>query len=190
MAAYLVLVSTCPPPSAEGAISNGAFVQQSFPLCFSFSVLMAALDATIYSDKERPPELALRQIFEKTRVGATLRKALADLMFLEVDNFAAVADSAATFRTQIVLIIGADAASATPDNLGDSIQAKAANLAFLSGAWRKCSTLATHRDSQRARLEEDPLRIPEIALGDYSMMKTKFLKDHTDVILTDFREPH
>jgi hypothetical protein len=191
LAAYLVPDSMLSPPSAEGSVRDKLlWCSVLFPVRHRASRAMAALDATIYTDKEHTPELALRQIFVVTNVDLAQRKALADMMFVKVDNFAAVADSATGFRTQICLILSANAASADADGLGNSIAAKAANLAFLSGAWRKCATLATHRDSQRARLEEDPLKIPEIALGDYSMMKTKFLKDHVDVIMTDFREPH
>ena len=59
---------------------------------------MAAIDATDYTDKDHTPELALRQIFAKTKLEVRLRKVLADLNFLDVDNFAAVADTVASFR--------------------------------------------------------------------------------------------
>ena len=150
---------------------------------------MAAIDNTDYAEGF-VPELALKQIFAKTRLPATLRRKMADLNFLDVDNFAAISDSASGFRTAVQQIIAADGTTATPDALGDDLPSKAASLAFLAGAWRKCTTLSNHRDGQRARLEEDPTRIPEIALGDYSQMKVKFLKEHPDIILTDFREPH
>ena len=44
--------------------------------------------------------------------------------------------------------------------------------------------------TQRARLQEDPTKIPEIASSDAGDMRERFWKSHPDVILTSSNEPH
>ena len=43
---------------------------------------------------------------------------------------------------------------------------------------------------RRARLEEDPHRIPEMGMQEYGQKKVAFVSQHPDVLLTEFREPH
>ena len=69
---------------------------------------MAAIDATVYTDKDHTPELALRQIFARTKLPVGIRLKLADLNFIDCDALAAIADSPAVFRTTIATILAAD----------------------------------------------------------------------------------
>eukprot|EP00971_Amphidinium_carterae_P032812 645976-Amphidinium_carterae.1 len=75
-------------------------------------------------------------------------------------------------------------------HLGDKDADKQLNLMYLATLWRKASTISSEQDKRRARLEEDPDRIPEIQAQQYACMREAFVNKHRDFILTETREPH
>ena len=60
----------------------------------------------------------------------------------------------------------------------------------LAAVWLACSALQTQFASRRARMEEDPSKIPEMAQEDHAEFRARFARLHPDVVLRDAREPH
>ncbi|CAK0850514.1 unnamed protein product, partial [Prorocentrum cordatum] len=142
------------------------------------------VDSTAYPALEGTPELAVRQILARARVPPDLRLAVAAKGLLDADTWAAVAETLESFKTNIARLLDEQALGA------DNSPTREANLIFLSAAWRKCRALAEGRDARRARLEEDPHRIPEMGIQEHGQKKINFVALHPDVLLTEFREPH
>ena len=144
----------------------------------------AMVDLTAYPTLEATPELAVRQILVRARVPPDLRLAVAAKGLLDADTWAAVAETLESFKTNIARLLNEQSLGA------DNSPTREANLIYLAAAWRKCRALAEGRDTRRARLEEDPHRIPEMGIQEYGQKKINFVALHPDVLLTEFREPH
>ena len=119
--------------------------------------IVSMVDTTRYPSVDGTPELAVRQIMVRARVPETLRLALAGKNLLDADAWAVVGESLSDFKENISRLMS--------DQIGQGAD-REANLICLSAAWRKCRALAEGRDTRRARLEEDPHRIPEMGLQD------------------------
>ena len=141
------------------------------------------MDATVYPSADLTPELAVRQIFVKTRVSEALQLIAAKKGLLDADSWAAIADNLEKFREHIVRLI-------PPDELGDAEDAREASLITLPATWRKCRALADGRDTRRARLEEEPFRIPGMGVQEFGQKRANFVLSHPNVLLCDFYEPH
>ncbi|CAE7645183.1 unnamed protein product [Symbiodinium necroappetens] len=61
---------------------------------------------------------------------------------------------------------------------------------LLAAIWKSSSTLQEHVATRRAKMEEDPSKIPEIPGEDHPEFREIFVNQHPDVILTYMREPH
>ena len=144
---------------------------------------IAMVDATVYASIDETPELAVRQIFVKTRMPGQLRRLCADKGLLDADAWAAVADTLETFKANIQRLL-------TEAAIDTDAPAREAKLISLATCWRKCRALAEGRDTRRARLEEDPHRIPEMGIQEYGQKRANFVIAHKDFLLTDFKEPH
>eukprot|EP00913_Durusdinium_trenchii_P004667 g4332.t1 len=59
----------------------------------------------------------------------------------------------------------------------------------LAAVWLACQALQTQFASRRARMEEDPNKIPELAQEDHAEFRARFVRVHPDVILIDAKEP-
>lgn len=138
-------------------------------------------DSTNYT-AENTPELAVRQILLKSRAPENLGVALANLGFIDPDSWSAIADFQSDFKEAVKGLV-------TEADLSVDERSRNATLILLTAAWKKCTALASCLDTRRARLEEDPHRIPEIGVQDHSQMRTNFQARHPDVILVDFKEP-
>ena len=136
-----------------------------------------------WSSKDKTPELALRQMLEKSMVPPAVQVIIADKGLLKSEAFSTVGADLNDFKTNITAIVG-------NDNLGSDAGEIAASLAFLGSAWKKASALSTLRDGQRARLEEDPSLIPIIGAQDFYDMRAKYVSRHPEILLQDFKEPH
>ena len=60
----------------------------------------------------------------------------------------------------------------------------------LAAVWHSCHALQGQFATRRARMEEDPNKIPEMAQEDHAEFRTRFVTAHPDVILLDAKEPH
>ncbi|CAE7374222.1 unnamed protein product, partial [Symbiodinium necroappetens] len=72
--------------------------------------------------------------------------------------------------------------------LGDSIASVKATLKAIVGDDSKFGP--EHISARRAKMEEDPSKIPEIPGEDHAEFREIFVNQHPDVILTYMREPH
>ena len=140
------------------------------------------VDRTPWVSKAKTPELALRQMLEMDKVAEPLRLMLADKNILTVDRFASIGHDQTTFRTNLLAIFG--------DALGEGEGARQMSATFLTAVWRKADKLAEVTAQRRAKLEEDPHKIPEIPAPQYADMRARFAATHPDVLLSMEREPH
>ena len=141
------------------------------------------VDRTVY-DAAATPELSLRQVFGRNRLPGPLRKLVADKGLLSVETFAMLGDSIGAVKTTIKTIVGDDTL------LGADAAAQELALTSLAAIWRTCSTLQEHFASRRAKMEEDPSKVPEIPGDDHAEFREQFVLKHPDVLLPHHREPH
>ena len=142
------------------------------------------VDRTTYTDAGHTPDLALRQIFGRQRVPADLCKRVADTGLLTVETFAMLGDTITQVKQTIRTMLG------DPTHLGADAPAQELALTTLAAVWKMCSTMQEHYAARRAKMEEDPSKIPEIPGEDHSEFRTQFIARHPDVVLPHHREPH
>ena len=141
------------------------------------------VDRTVY-DADKIPDLALRQIFGRQRVSEDLCKLAADSGLLNVETFAMLGDTIAAVKTSIRTIV------ADPAKLGTDAPAQELALTNLAAVWKTCSTMQDHFAARRAKMEEDPSKVPEIPGEDHAEFRDTFVARHPDVLLPLHREPH
>ena len=64
------------------------------------------------------------------------------------------------------------------------------SLTSIAAAWKTCSTMQDHFAARRAKMEEDPTKVPEIPGDDHAEFREQFVHRHPDVLLPHHREPH
>ena len=74
--------------------------------------------------------------------------------------------------------------------LGATDAARELSLTSLAAVWKMCSTLQGHFAARRAKMEEDPTKVPEIPGDHHSEFREQFVARHPDVLLPPHREPH
>eukprot|EP00913_Durusdinium_trenchii_P033252 g31129.t1 len=141
------------------------------------------VDRTTYTDEAHTPKLALRQIFGRQGLKSELCVAAADSGLLSVEVFAMLGDTAAAAKTALRAIV--------PDSsLGATVGERELAVMQLASVWLACQALQTQFATRRARMEEDPNKIPEMAQEDHAEFRARFVRSHPDVILIDAKEPH
>ena len=141
------------------------------------------VDRTTY-DAARTPDLPLRQVFGRQRLPPDLCKLVADRRLLTVETFAMLGDNIAAVKTTLQAMIP-DATDLGPDGPSQELA-----LTSLAAVWKTCSTMQDHFAARRARMEEDPPKIPEIPGEDHAEFREIFVGRHPDVLLPHHREPH
>ena len=141
------------------------------------------VDRTKY-DPAFVPDLALRQIFGRQRLHEDLCKAVADRKLLTVEAFAMLGDTIAAVKESLKVII------ADESILGSTPGERELALTSLAAVWKTCSTLQDHFAARRAKMEEDPSKVPEIPGDDHAEFREQFVHRHPDVLLPHHREPH
>ena len=143
----------------------------------------AMVDRTQYTDEAHTPKIALRQIFGRLALRSELCKSAADAGLLTVEVFAMLGDAAGAVKDTLKGLI--------PTNqLGDTDAARELAVMQLAAVWHACHALQGQFALRRARMEEDPNKVPEMAQEDHSEFRARFVQAHPDVILLDAREPH
>ena len=142
------------------------------------------VDRTAYADDARTPDLALRQIFGRQRVPTALCRRVADAGLLTVETFAMLGDTITQVKQTIRTVL------VDPLHLGADAPAQELALTSLAAVWKTCATMQEHFAARRAKMEEDPSKIPEIPGEDHSEFRTQFIGRHPDVVLPHHREPH
>ena len=106
-------------------------------------------------DPESMPEVALRQIWHAADISKLTRIRLATVGVRTFDLFSNLAQFAEAVVVAIAVVIGGDELFGTGD---EQIMTKTR----IASAWNKAKNHVTHNDSLRARLQDDPRRIPEM----------------------------
>ena len=150
---------------------------------FDFARSPTMVDRTSY-DADHVPELALRQIFGWQRVRHDLCKLMANKGLLSVETFAMLGDTITGVKDTLKTIVADDTL------LGVDAAAQELSLTTLAAVWKMCSTLQDHFAARRAKMEEDPTKVPEIPGDDHAEFREQFVAKHPDVLLPHHREPH
>ena len=74
--------------------------------------------------------------------------------------------------------------------LGADAASQELSVMSLAAVWQAAQALQTRYASRRARMEEDPNKIPELSQEDHAKFRDRFVRVHPDVILIDAKEPH
>ena len=157
------------------------FCSQLFKVKLSAAIAM--VDRTEYNDTH-VPDLAVRQVFGRQRVKSELCKLAADAGLLTVETFAMLGDDIAAVKATLKAMIP-EAAS-----LGTDVPEQELALTSLAAVWKTCSTMQDHFATRRAKMEEDPSKVPEIPGEDHAEFREVFVSRHPDVLLPMHREPH
>ena len=142
------------------------------------------VDRTVYPDKDKVPELALRQIFGRQKLPESLCLLMADKGMLLAERMAMLGDSIASVKATLKAIVGDDT------KFGADAPAQELSLTLLTAVWKSASVLQEHISARRAKMEEGPSKIPEIPGEDHAEFREIFVTQHPDMILTYMREPH
>ena len=143
---------------------------------------LVMVDRTTYTGSV--PDLALRQVFGRQRLPENLCLLMAEVGLLTVETFAMLGDTIAAVETTLQAMIP------DPDRLGATDAARHLALTSLAAVWKVCSTLQEYSASRRAKMEEDPSKVPEIPGDDHAEFREQFVAKHPDVLLPPHREPH
>eukprot|EP00435_Cladocopium_sp_Y103_P068259 s92_g31.t1 len=141
------------------------------------------VDRTTYASEAQTPKIALRQIFGRLGLKTELCRAAADGGLLSVEVFAMLGDTATAVKNSLQTLIPTAALGADP-------AAQELSVMQLAAVWHSCFALQGQFASRRARMEEDPNKIPEMAQEDHAEFRSRFVTAHPDVILLDAKEPH
>lgn len=141
------------------------------------------VDRTTYTDEAHTPKIALRQIFGRLSLRENLCKLAADAGLLSVEVVAMLGDTAAAVKESIKTLVPQDA-------LGANDAARELSLMQLAAVWHACHALQTQFATRRAKMEEDPSKVPEMAQEDHAEFRGRFVRNHPDVVLLDSKEPH
>ena len=141
------------------------------------------VDRTTYSDEARTPKIALRQIFGRLGLRQELCKLAADSGLLSIEVVAMLGDTAAAVKESIKTLVDAAA-------LGADEAARELSLMQIAAVWHACHALQTQFATRRAKMEEDPSKVPEMAQEGHAEFRGRFVRNHPDVVLLDAKEPH
>ena len=139
------------------------------------------VDRTTYSDEARTPKIALRQIFGRLGLRQELCKLAADSGLLSIEVVAMLGDTAAAVKESIKTLVDAAA-------LGADEAARELSLMQIAAVWHACHALQTQFATRRAKMEEDPSKVPEMAQEDHAEFRGRFVRNHPDVVLLDAKE--
>ena len=141
------------------------------------------VDRTKYP-ADQVPDLSLRQVFGRQRLPENLCLLMAGCGLHNVETVAMLGESITAVKTTLRTIV------ADEDKLGATEAAREISLTSLAAVWKMCSTLQEHFAARRAKMEEDPTKVPEIPGDHHAEFREQFVARHPDVLLPPHREPH
>ena len=142
------------------------------------------VDRTTYPDVDKVPDLAVRQIFGRQKLPTAQCLVMAENGMLSVERFSMLGESISVVKATLKAIVGDDS------KFGADLAAQELSLTLLAAVWKSASTLQEHVSARRAKMEEDPSKIPEIPGEDHAEFREIFVNQHPDIVLTYTREPH
>ena len=144
----------------------------------------AMVDRTAYPETVRVPDSALRQVFGRQRLPEKLCILSAEAGLINVETFAMLGDTISGVKETLKKLVGDE------NKLGDSEAARELTLTSMAAVWKTCSSHQEHFAARRAKMEEDPSKVPEIPGDDHAEFREQFVARHPDVLLPPHREPH
>ena len=103
---------------------------------------------------------------------------------LSIERFSMLGESISVVKATLKAIVG------DVSKFGADLAAQELSLTLLVAVWKSASTLQEHVSARRAKMEEDPSKIPEIPGEDHVEFREIFANQHPDIVLTYMREPH
>ena len=143
------------------------------------------VDRTVYANEAATPKLNLRQIFGRQGLDTGLCRLSADKGLLTVEMFAMLGQDLSSAKETLRKLWEADMSP-----LGADAASQELSVMSLAAVWQAAQALQTQFASRRARMEEDPNKIPELSQEDHAEFRDRFVRAHPDVILIDAKEPH
>ena len=143
------------------------------------------VDRTVYPDKDKVPELALRQIFGRQKLQESLCLLMADKGMLLVERMAMLGDSIASVKATLKAIVGDDT------KFGADAPAQELSLTLLTAVnLEVCirspgAYLRSPREDGGGSVEDSGN-----SREDHAEFREIFVTQHPDMILTYMREPH
>lgn len=119
-------------------------------------VRSAMVDRTAYPDTVVVPDSALRQVFGRQRLPEKLCILAAEIGLINVETFAMLGDTIVGVKTTLKTLVE------DVTKLGDTGASQELSLTSLAAVWKTCSSLQEHFAARRAKMEEDPSKVPEI----------------------------
>ena len=141
------------------------------------------VDRTKYPH-DKVPDLALRQVFGRQKLSEPLCLLMSETGLTTLETFAMLGDTIPTVKATLRAIVADDV------KFGDSVAKQELALTSLAAVWKICSTMQEHYANRRAKMEEDPNKVPEIPGDDHAEFREQFVAAHPDVLLPPHREPH
>ena len=142
------------------------------------------MDKTTYVSKALTPDLALRQIFGRHRTPGDLCLLFANNSLLNIETVAVLGENHAAVRANIVRLIGGE------EILGSTEQVRELRLLQVVTAWNSCQALNTCFAQRRAKMEEDPHKVPELSQETHGDFRAQFMIAHPDAVVNSWNEPH
>ena len=69
-------------------------------------------------------------------------------------------------------------------SIGADEAARELSLMQIAAVWHACHALQTQFATRRAKMEEDPSKVPEMAQEDHAEFRGRFVRNHPDVVLS------
>ena len=111
------------------------------------------VDRTNYPDKDHTLELQVRQLFARQKLPEALCLRLADKQLISLERISMLGETVAETKGTILALFPGDA-------LGLSDPARLMSTVFIAAVWQAAKSLQLHMAGRRARMEEDPHKIP------------------------------
>ena len=143
-----------------------------------------AMDRTTYVSKAFSPDLALRQIFGRHRTPSELCLLFANSSLLNIETVAVLGENHAAVRASFTRLIGGE------ERLGADDQTRELRLIQVVTVWNSCQALNTCFAQRRAKMEEDPHKVPELSQETHGDFRAQFMTAHPDAVVNSWNEPH
>ena len=129
------------------------------------------VDRTVYANEAATPKLnRLRQIFGRQGLDTGLCRLSADKGLLTVEMFAMLGQDLSSAKETLRKLWEADMSP-----LGADAASQELSVMSLAAVWQAAQALQTQYASRRARMEEDPNKIPELSAGGSRRVPRSFL---------------
>ena len=138
------------------------------------------VDRTVYANEAATPKLNLRQICGRQGLDTGLCRLSADKGLLAVEMFAMLGQDLSSAKETLRKLWEADMSP-----LGADAASQELSVMSLAAVWQAAQALQTQYASRRARMEEDPNKIPELSQEDHAEFRDRFVRVHPDVILIE-----